>query len=266
MGFSFIYSQSLFAQIVYETPKSPISINFNSVDNYCPWVCDASIISIVTGGTTFSGGTYKYLWNDGHTTPNLIDLCPGNYHLTITDSLGDTASAYRIIDSHYILASFCTTPLNSFYPCDVSFTYTGQGPIISYEWFFGDGSTSTNMNPTHTYLNPGSYAVQLNVYPPSPPYNCFFSSFDTIDPLIPESVNEIIEKSSINLYPNPAYNILTVETPVEATIEIFNINGKLLLSKQLITNKIDISTLAKGLYFIKLSTAEGSVVRKFVKE
>ena len=49
-------------------------------------------------------------------------------------------------------------------------------------------------------------------------------------------------------------------------VDIYDLNGKLLLSQQLNANTVDISTLAKGLYFIKLTTEEGSVVRKFVKE
>lgn len=69
-----------------------------------------------------------------------------------------------------------------------------------------------------------------------------------------------------DLSPNPATTTLTIVGVTGSTIaEIFDISGKLLLSKQLNTNQIDISSLAKGLYFIKLSTAEGSVVRKFVK-
>ena len=69
------------------------------------------------------------------------------------------------------------------------------------------------------------------------------------------------------VYPNPSYNIIFVEG-FESTfiVDIYDLNGKLLLSKQLNANQFDISSLAKGLYFIKLSTAEGSVVRKFVKE
>jgi alpha-mannosidase len=36
-------------------------------------------------------------------------------------------------------------------------------PVFSYWWFFGDGGTSTNQNPQHTYTNAGSYLVRLGV-------------------------------------------------------------------------------------------------------
>src|SRR5688572_1562887 len=32
---------------------------------------------------------------------------------------------------------------------------------ISYEWDFGDGSTSTEMGPSHTYTTEGEYTVRL---------------------------------------------------------------------------------------------------------
>jgi hypothetical protein len=75
------------------------------------------------------------------------------------------------------------------------------------------------------------------------------------------------QSPKINIYPNPAINNLTINgLSTNATAEIYDLSGKLLFNKQLNTNQIDINSLAKGLYFIKLSTEEGSVVRKFVKE
>lgn len=73
--------------------------------------------------------------------------------------------------------------------------------------------------------------------------------------------------NSIRIFPNPVTNILYVESPANiTTIEVYDLTGKLIFTKALNKNQIDISPLAKGLYFIKLTTEEGSVVRKFVKE
>ena len=38
-----------------------------------------------------------------------------------------------------------------------------DGQIMSWEWDFGDGTTSTERNPTHTYETPGTYKVKLQV-------------------------------------------------------------------------------------------------------
>lgn len=39
-------------------------------------------------------------------------------------------------------------------------TTTGTSPV-TYAWNFGDGNTSTNMSPTHSYTTPGTYTVTL---------------------------------------------------------------------------------------------------------
>ena len=48
-------------------------------------------------------------------------------------------------------------------PLTIRFQNFSTGPIIRYLWDFGDGSTSVEKNPIHTYQNEGIYTVQLNV-------------------------------------------------------------------------------------------------------
>ena len=38
-----------------------------------------------------------------------------------------------------------------------------EGQPLTYSWTFGDGTTSTAANPTHTYTQPGQYTVRLTV-------------------------------------------------------------------------------------------------------
>ena len=46
----------------------------------------------------------------------------------------------------------------------VAFTPTVSGdPPIAYQWDFGDGATSTETNPIHTFPGPGTYTVTLEV-------------------------------------------------------------------------------------------------------
>ena len=45
-----------------------------------------------------------------------------------------------------------------------TFTNTSTGTNISYYWSFGDGTISSQMNPSHTYTTTGSYGVCLTVY------------------------------------------------------------------------------------------------------
>jgi PKD repeat protein len=47
-------------------------------------------------------------------------------------------------------------------PLIARFTDISTGSPTCWNWSFGDGFTSTNQNPVHTYANPGTYTVSLN--------------------------------------------------------------------------------------------------------
>jgi len=49
---------------------------------------------------------------------------------------------------------------------DLAFTYASTGSITTWAWDFGDGKTSTEQNPSHTYQQRGSYTVSLSVTGP----------------------------------------------------------------------------------------------------
>jgi len=71
------------------------------------------------------------------------------------------------------------------------------------------------------------------------------------------------------VYPNPATNLLTVETPVEnVRLVITNLLGQLVLEHDVRVKQfnLDISVLSKGVYFIRADNEKISVVRKFIKE
>ena len=64
-------------------------------------------------------------------------------------------------------AAFEATPTSGEAPLSVSFFNTSGGAVTSSQWAFGDGGTSTAMNPTHVYTQPGVYSVTLTVNGPA---------------------------------------------------------------------------------------------------
>jgi len=58
-------------------------------------------------------------------------------------------------------------PKQGYAPLTVSFdgslSTSPNGDIVSYEWDFGDGSTSTGMKTSHIFTSPGEYTVTLTV-------------------------------------------------------------------------------------------------------
>ena len=73
------------------------------------------------------------------------------------------------------------------------------------------------------------------------------------------------KNNSISLYPNPTSNNLTIETSKPTTILIVDLLGQELFNSKIdISEVIDVSFLANGIYFVKDLQNGGSV--KFVKQ
>ena len=75
--------------------------------------------------------------------------------------------------------------------------------------------------------------------------------------------------NSVKLYPNPANNRLTVEMESQfSTIEITNILGQAIYKADLTENQalIDLSNYRAGMYYVKLQSNNGMVIKKFLKK
>ena len=120
----------------------------------------------------------------------------------------------------------------------------------SYLWDFGDGTSSTEKNPKHSYNADGKYIVKLTVY------RCG-KSIEVINTILEGTLSiEDLEKSKIRLYPNPATDRLFINLPKkDVEISVFSLDGKLLFNtlKPLSKNyQLDISSLKSGLYFLRI--------------
>lgn len=74
---------------------------------------------------------------------------------------------------------------------------------------------------------------------------------------------------SLNVYPNPATNLLTIESPVSnATLNIINLLGQEIISKDITERKIelDVSQLNRGIYLVKLYNNNITLVKIIVVE
>jgi len=64
------------------------------------------------------------------------------------------------------LAQFTADQTEGLAPLTVQFTNQSTGDITSWYWEFGDGETSTEQNPSHTYNSTGYFTVSLTVTGP----------------------------------------------------------------------------------------------------
>ncbi len=63
-------------------------------------------------------------------------------------------------------ADFSADPTDGVHPMLVQFTDESVGTVTAWEWNLGDGSTSTEQNPSHTYALAARYTVSLTVTGP----------------------------------------------------------------------------------------------------
>jgi PKD repeat protein len=83
-----------------------------------------------------------------------------------TDEL---ASIDTSLPGVFVTADFETEVFAGPAPLEVRFRDLSRGPITGYLWEFGDGETSTEVDPVHVYDNPGFYRAKLTVQGPDGP-------------------------------------------------------------------------------------------------
>lgn len=108
-------------------------------------------------------------WNANGKTVDYTFNKADTYKITlrITDSFGqiDEEFGYVVVYPN-IDASFTYTPASPTTLDTIEFTDTTEitgAEIVTWEWSFGDFSTSDKQNPTHTYSRGGTYSVKLKV-------------------------------------------------------------------------------------------------------
>ncbi len=79
--------------------------------------------------------------------------------------------------------------------------------------------------------------------------------------------DEIEAGEKIQIYPNPANDKLFINNlSPNSTISIYNLNGQLVLSRELSISEIDISQLLPGVYSAKITSTTGVITQKLIKQ
>ena len=75
--------------------------------------------------------------------------------------------------------------------------------------------------------------------------------------------------NSVSIYPNPVSNelFLMLNTTAKTKVEVVDSNGRIVIQKSVSTptSSVDTSNLATGIYFVKISSSEGSTTKKMIK-
>lgn len=288
-------------QTVYVASNSWCQASFSSVSlGLNAYFIDQSTIVPITMPPVPPAVNYSWSFGDGNTSnlqfPNHQYAAPGTYLVCLTASTVGCTTTY--CDSIVI-----DTAINNPTTCNAYFVFTQTSPYnvvgvnlasginLSFNWSFGDGTSSTLPYPTHQYTSTGSYVVCLTV---SDINGCSSTYCDT---LTVDSLGNVVYRGvtsagfTLNIV---APNLLGIEDsqpaigtifPVPATEEInirftenvkeevvynvMSMDGRRILNGQLTgTNAtLNIASLQQGIYLLEVITSDGRRDSKyFVKQ
>jgi gliding motility-associated-like protein len=152
-------------------------------------VCEGNAATVSAHCTGGDGGPYTFYWDFGATGEDVFVSPFTNtvYTVTVTDGCGSpavTATVPVIVipnpDVHFI-----PNPSNGCQPLLVNFSDQSNATGIEYYWNFGDGTSDTTRNPSHIFLDAGSYTVNHLVTSNT---GC---------------IGKIVVPAAVNVFPNP---------------------------------------------------------------
>jgi len=129
----------------------------------------------------------------------------------------------------------------------------------AFAWDFGDGETSTELSPVHTYINPGTYSVQLIATA------CERADTALTVLAVPVAVGLDTQPRhrKLAVYPNPVEQVLHLEyIPFRAAdYQIVSVTGATVARGTLsrASTVLDVAALPEGTYILQLLAPNGRV-------
>ncbi|MEA3494435.1 MAG: PKD domain-containing protein [Bacteroidota bacterium] len=166
-----------------------------------------------TNSSSISSGSLTYYWNfgDGNNStsqnPTHSYISANTYNVKLVINSGNSC-ADSIIKKIYVVSS----PNSGFTVNDTAQCFVGNNFIFTntttnidtnnsyYLWSFGDGTTSSSKNPTHTYPIEGNYQVKLKALAGSCSDSVMQNIYVYPSPTVQFSLNDSIQCLSNNYF------------------------------------------------------------------
>ena len=256
---------------VKDTSKTAPVVAFSNNSGNESCIGDTVIFTSQTTGAT------SYLWNFGPNAFPQTDTTAGPVAVIFTgagttnvtlnaSNNGGTAQLTQSINVKPLPnASFAINPQN----LTVSFTNQSTGNPTSYFWDFGNGDTSTALNPSVTYDSLGTYDVSLLAI-----NECGTDTFSLSVNLNTINLQEN-NLAELSLYPNPSHGVFTLSGNhylAGAYLRVTDMNGKLIntsmVSKDYLQGNlaIDLTTFPAGVYVLQIENDYINQQVKLVKQ
>ncbi len=216
------------------------------------YYCDRDSVEL-KANANISGATYQWMYNGqnipGATNATIFAKAAGNYNITTTKgSCLATSPGVNILQVQPP-APVITESGNSL---------VTQSTFVSYQWK-EDGSPIAGA--TNWYFIPehaGKYSVVVSNG------GC---SVETDEFATTLTVNNLPGNTAINIYPNPAKDVLHISPFLNLNASIYSVDGRLII-KEMHAKTVNVTTLPKGVYIIKLTDDDSNLIKtqKLVKE
>ena len=225
---------------------------------------DASSDNVTEWLWTFEGGTPA---SSTEQNPLVTYDTPGTYDVTLEVTAGSGSDQVIYEDLITTVGVPTADFVVSIDDLEYSFIYTGIDGDI-FNWDFGDGNTSTEVNPVHTYNDYGIYTVILVVS------NACGNDFFIKEIDITSGISELNTITDLRIFPNPTNKLFHVEMTLSESIDlqmqVMDIHGRIVYKESMnnlgnkVSKSIDLSDEPSGTYLLRFINGEQVKNRKIV--
>ena len=267
-----------------------------------PTGLSVSAITQTSAVATWTAGGSETAWNVQYkaaSATNWTDVPVNATTFTMSNLTPNTSYQVRVrancgsgsVSLWTETVTFTTLPNDTPEPCDVptgldttlvaneviSITWNANANVNSWNVRYrpenGDWTSTTTQNSSYTLTGlTGNTTYEIQVQA-----NCGNGNFsDWSGSLMVTTKNVGIAnwlENSVSLYPNPAKEVVNVQCTMNnvqlgGELHLFDVYGKLLQIVPITaeTTQINVSGLADGMYFVRVTTEEGAVTKTFVKK
>ena len=149
------------AVINISQPSSPILATSNFLQPSCYGYSNGSINLMISGGNS----PYTYLWSNGATQQNLLNITAGQYNVIVSDANGcQIMDTFNLIQPDSLVASFIISDTLGCKPMNTQFINTSIGNYTSAVWSVGNGDVIVAQNSVSYTMNQyGCFDLTLTI-------------------------------------------------------------------------------------------------------